>query len=228
MTTQAEFLDRVRNERLNEASPRQFTDQNIRQWINEAARDIARKTESLQDRDTIAAVVGQSEYSFGTDAIRIFRVEFTPTGERTRPLEYVDVKSLDNYGWDQRDRTDSYPQLFTVWGSGRTLKLITFPSPSQAGSFTVWFYKVPVDLEVTTNADGNEQVEIPGNWDDIVLDYVEYRALRKDRDPRWTEAKALYDENLASMYDNTRRWVDSAGMITPETGSLPAWLTSFS
>jgi hypothetical protein len=228
MTTQAEFITRIR-ERLNEENgARQWSDQNLRGWINEGARDIARKTESLQDRDTIPAVVGTAEYSFGTDAIRIYRVEFTPIGERTRPLEYVDVKSMDNYGWEQRDRRNSYPSVFTVFGSGRTLKLICFPAPETAGNFTVWFYKLPADLEVINPTDANEHVEIPPGWDDILLDYVEYRALRKDRDARWTESKALYDENLASMYDNTRRLVEDAGMITPGVGGyLPNWLTSF-
>ena len=59
------------------------------------------------------------------------------------------------------------------------------------------------------------------------MDYVEYRALRKDRDQRWTESKALYDENLATMFDNTRRWADEAGTIDPMSNNLPVWLTSF-
>lgn len=226
MTTQNHFLRRARV-RLNERSARQWQDQDLREWLNEAARDIARKTECLQDRQAIVGIVGTSEYTVPSTAIRVFRVEFTPTGERTRPLSYVDVKNMDGFGWEQRDLTNSYPSIYTIWGSGSSLKLIAFPSPGTAGSFMVWFYRLPTDLAEETNADGNEDLELPQGWDDLVLDYVEYRALRKDRDPRWTESKALYDENLATMYDNTRRWVEETGMISPETGHLPNWLTSF-
>jgi hypothetical protein len=226
LTTQTQFLRRARV-RLNELTARQFQDQDLREWLNEAARDIARKTECLQERTAIAGVVGTAEYTLPATAIRVFRVEFTPTSERTRALEYVDVKNMDGFGWEQRDRTQSYPSVFTVWGSGSTLKLIAFPSPGTAGSFTIWYYRLPTDLAEETNEDGGEDLELPQGWDDIVLDYVEYRALRKDRDQRWTESKALYDENLSTMYDNTRRWVESSGVISPDHGSLPYWLTSF-
>lgn len=227
MTTQRAFIRKSRT-RLNERNARQWTDTDIREWLNEGARDIARKTETIEDRETIAGIVSTSEYTLPADTIRVYRVEFTPTSERTRKLTYVDVKAMDGFGWEQRDRTQSYPDIYTVWGSGRTLKLIAFPAPSLAGNFTVWYYRLPAALEEENTTDQETDIEIPPGWDDILLDYVEYRALRKDRDVRWTEAKALYDENLASMYDNTRRWVEDAGMITPETGSLPNWLTSFS
>lgn len=230
MTTQATFLERLREDRLDEASADQWQDEELRRLLNEGAADIARKTECLQDRTTVPAIVSPTtaEYTIPAAAIRVFRVEFTPTNERTRPLTYADVKNLDQFGWEQRDLTNSYPYAYTVWGSGRTLKLICFPAPATAGSFTVWYYRLPTDLAVDGSAAASH-LEIPQGWDDIVLDYVEYRALRKDRDPRWTEAKALYDENLSTMYDNTRRWVEDAGMIVPNAGgSLPTWLTSFS
>lgn len=228
MTTQATFVERLREDRLDEATADQWADEELRRLLNEGAADIARKTECLQDRTAIAGIVGTSEYTVPASAIRVFRVEFTPTSERTRALEYVDVKNMDGFGWEQRDRTQSYPDIYTVWGSGRTLKLIAFPAPGGAGSFTVWYYRLPTDLAVDGTA-GSSHLEIPQGWDDIVLDYAEYRALRKDRDPRWTEAKAIYDENLSTMFDNTRRWVESSGMISPNVGgSLPNWLTSFS
>lgn len=225
MTTQAEFIRKSRV-RLDELTERAYTDRAIREWINEGARDIARRTESLEDRDTIAAVVGTAEYTLSTDTIRVHRVEFTPTGDDTVRLEYVDIKDMDSFGWRQRTLRQDRPYVYSIWGSGRTLKLITFPVPATAGNFTVWFYKLPEALDETALTDMAEHVEIPPAWDDILLDYIEYRALRKDRDPRWQEAKALYDEHSAEMYDNTRRWVDQGGMILPNSGgAVPAWLS---
>lgn len=225
MTTQGDFITKARV-RLNESTARQWTDTNLRQWINEGARDIARKTESLEDRDTVAAVVGTAEYTLDTDVIRIHRVEFTPTGEDTIRLEYVDIKDMDNFGWRQRTLRQDRPYVYSVWGSGRALKLIVHPVPATAGNFTIWVYRTPAVLAESTTTDAATHVEIPQNWDDILLDYIEYRALRMDRDQRWVEAKAIYDENAAQMYDNTRRWVDQGGMILPNApGALPVWLT---
>lgn len=230
MTTQADFLTRARV-RLDESTARQWADSDIRGWLNEGARDIARKTESLQERGTIAAVVGTAEYSLTTmdaDIIRVHRVEFKPTsGQYTRELEYADVKGMDGFGWEQRSLTDTQPYAYTVWGSARTLKMIVHPAPSEAGNFTVYYYHLPAALAESSNADQATHIEIPPGWDDILLDYVEYRALRKDRDPRWVEAKGLYDENLSLMFDNTRRWVDQAGAIVPHRSALPDWLVAF-
>lgn len=224
MTTQATFLSKARV-RLDEATARQWTDQNLREWINEGARDIARKTETLEDRDTIAAVVGTGEYAISTDVVRVHRVEFTPTSEDTVRLEYADLKDLDSFGWRQRTMQQDRPYVYTIWGAGPALKLIVFPVPGTAGNFTVYVYRLPAALAESSSADANTAVEIPQGYDDILLDYIEYRAMRKDRDPRWVEAKAMYDENLAQMYDNTRRWTDQPGMILPsDNGALPAWL----
>lgn len=225
MTTQAQFITKARS-RLNEATARQWTDQQLREWINEGARDIARRTEALEDRDTIVGVIGTSEYSLATDIVRVHRVEWTPTNEDTTQLEYVDLQNLDAFGWRQRTMQQDRPYVYSIWGSGAALKLLVFPVPGTAGSFTIWQYRLPAVLAESSSADANTAVEIPQAWDDILLDYIEYRALRKDRDPRWQESKAMYDENSAQMYDNTRRWVDQAGMILPGGGSaLPAWLT---
>lgn len=224
MTTQAEFIRKARV-RLSELSARAYDDQMFREWINEGARDIARRTEALEDRETIAAVLGQSEYDLAADVIRLHRVEFTPTSEDTVRLEYVDVKDLDSFGWRQRTMRQDRPYVYSIWGSGRALKLIAFPCPGMAGNFTTWYYRLPVALSETDLTDMDTDVEIPPAWDDILLDYIEYRAMRKDRDPRWQEAKAMYDENSGQMFDNTRRWVDQGGMILPNSSGLPVWLT---
>lgn len=224
MTTQAEFIRKSRV-RLDELTARAFEDRMLREWINEGARDIARKTEALEDRDTIVIVVGTNEYPLDSDIIRVHRVEITPTGEDTTALEYVDIKDMDSFGWRQRTLQQDRPYVYSIWGSGRTLKLITYPVPGTAGNLTVWSYIIPAALSETTLDDADTDVEIPQAWDDILLDYIEYRALRKDRDPRWQESKALYDAACAEMYDNTRRWVDQGGMVLPNGSHLPTWLT---
>jgi hypothetical protein len=227
MTTQAQMILSTRD-RLNESTPAHWTDSMLRRWINEGMRDIARKTECIQDRDTIPGIIGTSEYTLASDIIRVHRVEFQPLTDRVCKLEYLDVKNLDMVGWEQRDLQSHYPFAYTIWGTGLVLKLIAFPSPSTAGAFTIWHFKVPVALAESGSTDAQSEIPIPEVYDDLLLDYIEYRALRRDRDPSWQEAKALYDEGLQVMFDTTRRWVDEGGLITPQGagGSLPTWLTS--
>jgi len=67
-------------------------------------------------------------------------------------------------------------------------------------------------------------IDLPDGWHDVALDYAEYRALRRDSDPRWKEAFELYKDNLASLVEQTRRFTDQNGMVTPDASGLPAWI----
>ena len=59
MATQATYLTNIRN-KLDETTSGQWSDAELRTWINEAARDIARRTESLQTYEEIN-VTGKNE-----------------------------------------------------------------------------------------------------------------------------------------------------------------------
>lgn len=225
--TQAQLLTSIRA-RMNEATARNWTDAFFRTLINDAAKDIARKTETLEDIDDIAAVISPvtNQYSINADCLRVHMVEFKQTSDdRRQQLEYVDIRNMEAFGWANRSLAQAMPEYYTIWGSGVTLKLTVFPAPSVAGTFYAYYYRLPTVL-ATDGSAANSTVEIPEGWNDVALDYVEFRALRQDRDPRWREAKDIYDENLAQMYDNTRRWVDQPGLIVPNgIGSyLPRWL----
>lgn len=50
--------------------------------------------------------------------------------------------------------------------------------------------------------------------------------MRRDRDPRWQEAKQLYEENVGQLMVLTRTFVDQPGTIVNDRGRvLPGWLT---
>lgn len=223
MTTQSELLLVVR-ERLDEATEHQWNDDELRRLINEGAKDIARKTESLLDRDDITAVAGTQEYTMSTDTIRVNRVEWRPDGDdQVYPLEYRDFNNADGVWWTGQIQTEGTPVIYTMWGFPPSLKLIAYPTPSVAGVFKVYYYRLPVELAVD-GSDSGTTVEIPEGWDDVVADYAEFRALRKDRDPEWQTAKAIYDEHVLDLNATSRRWTDQAGMIVAGTSFVPSWL----
>lgn len=225
--TLAQLTTRLRD-RLNESTARQWTDQQLKSWINEGVKDIARKTESLTDRQTIAAIVGTGEYSLSANCLRVHWVEWAATDDnQTTPLDFSDVMNMDGFGWSSRSLQANRPYAYTLWGVLPNIKLIVHPKPSVAGNFTIYYYRLPTDLSVAGADDALTPEILPG-WDDIVMDYVEFRAMRRDRNGAWVEAKALYDENLSSMFDATRRLTDQAGIISAGSagGHLPAWLVN--
>lgn len=217
--TLSSIIEDVRS-RLDELTARRWEDTQLITWINEGARDVARRCEVLQDRKDIAAIINTQEYTLPIDMIRLHRVEFKITGSsQIYPLEYKDFNNLDAVWWSSKSLTTGTPTWFTVWGFPPIAKLIAYPTPSSAGTFTVYYYRFPTSL-----ASDTDQLELPEGWHDLVVNYCEYIALRKDSDPRWREAKQIFEENLGNLFDITRRWTDQAGSIEVNTSMVPGWL----
>lgn len=216
--TQSQLMTDARS-RLDEPTEAQWLDTELRRWINEGARELQRKTETLQTITSISTVASQQQYTAPTGVIRIYRVEFLDTSNSVYPLEYRDFNTMDGVWWSSQLTVTGRPMLYTIWGFAPTLKIILYPLPdSSSTSIKVYYYRYPVQLAETTAADAAAIVECPEGWEDIIVDYVEYKALRKDRDPRWQEAKALFDQRTTEMYEMTRRWSDQAGMMDFDLG----------
>lgn len=217
------LLTQVRD-RLDEATARQWTDAQLRAWINEGARDLARKCEVLQDRDDIAVVAGTREYTLPTDLIRVYRVEYRITGDDSvYPLDYKDFNNMDGIWWTHQDISENTPRYYTMWGFPPTLKIILYPTPAQAGTLKVFNYRLPAELATNGTADASN-IEVPEGWSDVIVDFCEYMALRKDADPRWTEAKALYSEHIEDLFATSRRWTDQSGEFSVMSGPIPPWI----
>lgn len=217
--TLGQLIEAVR-ESLAESTESQWDDDMLTRWINDGAGDIARRAEVLQDRNDVDCSDGVAEYTLPTDVLRIHRVEFWFDADPTLkyPLEYRDFQNMDSL-WGINQTTENTPSWYTLWGFPPSLKLVLYPVPSANGTARVYYYRTPNRQFSTTGT-----VEIPEGYHDLLVHYAEYRALRRDRDPRWQEAKSLYDEGLFHMIELTRRWSDQSGMIDVGTSHLPGWL----
>lgn len=219
--TQGELIADVRS-RLDEAATGQWTDEEIRRWINQGATELARRTETLQATATISMVNGQQQYTAPVDTLRIYRVEYLGPNSEVTVLEYRDYNNTDSVTWSSQLTATGQPFLWTAWGFPPYLRLVLYPLPdSSTTSIRVFYYRLPTKLAEGTNADANTIVDIPDGWQDLIVDYAEYNALRKDRDPRWQEAKGLFEQGVQNMFDLTRRWTDQAGMIDTDNGIGP-------
>ena len=215
--TQGDLITDVRS-RLDEPTEFQWTDVEIRRWINQGAREVARRTETLQDTRTQALTSGLQQYTAPNDAIRIYRVEYIE-GSTVRALEYRDYNNMDSVWWSSQLTIQGSPLLWTAWGFPPNLKAVLYPIPSNSSaSIKFYYYRHPISLAESTNADANTALDFPEGWEDIITDYVEYMALRKDRDPRWQECYKMFNDHVEQMYEQTRRWSDQAGMIDVGTG----------
>ena len=102
MATLGSLLTDVRN-RLDETTSGQWTDAELRSWINEGARDVSRKTETLQGTTNISIVADTQEYTLPTDTLRIHRAEWRPTSSsNVYTLEYRDFNSMDAVWWSSQ------------------------------------------------------------------------------------------------------------------------------
>lgn len=220
MTTLVTVRNDVRA-RLNETTARFWTDAQLNVWINEGMRDLARRTETIQTfGTTITTVAGTAEYVVPADVLRVHRVEFVPTGAtQIYPVQLTTYDELDQVWGIYPNTVQGYPVYAALWGFPPTLKLRLYPVPSQAGTINLFYYRLPAAV----SADG-DTLEVLAGYEDLIALYCEYVARRKDRDPTWQEAKALYEERVSEMVDTTRQWHDQAMTVTVGQNAMPRWL----
>lgn len=221
MTLLSEILTNVRSN-LDESLPRFYTDAELTVWVNAAIKDIARRTELYGATATVSLVNGTQSYVCPTDMIRINRVEVEVAGDsRTYPLEFRDNNAMDEVWATNQKTRNGTPCYFTLWGSPPSLGIKLWPVPQSAGTMTIYYYKQPAE---TTSPSAT--IPLPMGWDDAVVDFCEYKALRKARDARWQEAKTLYEEKVGELHDKTVGYTDQPGVIVSGAGmgGIPAWL----
>lgn len=206
-----------------------WTSPEIRVWINDGVRDIARRTETILTYTTaLSAVVGVPMYLLPSDVIRVHRVEFIPMGSTQKyPVQGSTYEELDQLWGINPETTSSYPSAFCIWGTPGSLTIRFYPVPAQVGTFAIYYYQMPVNLN-TDGTDDARPLSIPSGWDDMVVMYVTYRGLMKARDPEWQVAKHLYEDQIQNLVDVTREMHDQGRFISTQTGSYPNWLYAWS
>ena len=228
--TLGQALTEIRSQ-VDESASVFWTDIELRRWVNAAIRDIARRTETIAVKGTIAIVAGTGEYDMPTAMQRVHKMEFVPTGQnQTYPVQIASRQEMDPIWGLNQGQSGAYPSFAVLWGytgGATSLKLQLFPVPSQAGTLNVYYYQIPANLATDGTAD-NTTLTLPEGWEQLVVSYVEYRARRKDRDPTWQEAKAEYEQEVTRMSEMLRHLHDQQQYITTPSGvGIPSWLYDF-
>lgn len=212
MTTLLECLTDVKA-RIADTTGKFWSDTNLKRWINQGLKDVARKSETLEHIDDISVTGGDgtTSYSLATDLFRVHRVTYVITaGSNEWPLEAREMRELDTI-WGRNHSYQGYaPSFYAIWGiMGIDAKIYPFPLASQSGTLKIWGYRLPA-----TVSDDAHVLEIPAGWDNLISLYAEYCALRMDSDPRWQDAKAMYVDELNDLIGLSRSHHDQAQWVT--------------
>lgn len=229
--TLSEYIRRSRSV-LDEPQARMWSDAELTDWINDGARDLARRAEDLLTYDqTITVTPNIAVYVLPADVIRIHRAEFVPTNStQTYPIRASSQDEMDQIWGVYQANPSSYPSWFVTrgypGGTGSSLFQVQFyPVPAQPGIVNLYYYKMPKRLAA---AETTLTIDLPEGWDDLIIQYVEWRALRKTKDPRWNEAYQIYNTNLDSLLNITRFFHDQQQVIsTASRSTVPQWLTEW-
>jgi hypothetical protein len=224
--TQLTIVTAVRD-RLDETVAGQWSDAQLRRWINEGARDMARRTKHLKDTTTISTVSGTAEYTVDADVLEVEQAYYAPGDGRQVPLIARAWEGMNAVWGQYRDQQGGDPAMFTTWGFSPNLKIRLFPVPSTSSkTVTLYVSRLPADLATDGSANGTA-IDFPDAWIDGIYDFVTYQALFKDRDQRWTDAKTMYEQRVDDMLVGGEYMGVAMEMVADplvQGGVLPRWL----
>lgn len=220
-TTLIELENRVRAI-LDEATPGQWSPENIRRWCNDGLRDLARTTRHYKGKATVPLTPDVAEYTMAENILAIEHAYYDD-GNRMRPLTARHWESMDQVWGSWQDRTAAWPTWFTTRGNAPALILRLYPVPSQP-NHNAQLLTVVLPTEMALTGDDGTNVDVPPGWIDLIVDYAEMLALRRDRDPRWQEAHQAYVAKRNDMiHSNDYMAVNRELVPDPTAGYVPAW-----
>lgn len=227
MISVTEMLGRVRD-MLDEPTAAQWSDISLRRWINDGMKDIARTTRHMRDRAVLTMTANVPEYTVPENVLEIEMAYYLPGDGRYIPLQARQFESMDLIWGQQQNQSGGWPILYTVWGYSPSLKLRLYPVPQVNGhTVSLMVVRYPALIPIDGSADSSN-IDFPEAWLDALVAYTEYRALRKDHDPRATDARTEYSEirdqlTVMGDYLNAPREM----MMDPYAGPVPRWLSDF-
>ena len=220
-------LNRLR-ENLYEPTPSLWSDDELRRYIYEGAKEVARIIRPTEAKVSVTVTLGTQEYTAPTDLIQLHRAEYTITGSSTTyPLKFREYNEMDAIWGTSKTLSRGRPEFLTSWGVVPVCKLILFPTPSANGSLTLYYYNLPPEpTNFTSNTLNTVAIPVPQGWEDITLTYGEMRALRARGQARWRELEEEWFRKLTHLEALTDAHHDQPGTITPEVPMLPGWAYS--
>lgn len=214
--TQASAIEHVRA-RLDEEEAGFYSDSQIRVWLNEGQREVARRALWKRTSSSVSVVAGTQFYTAPTTAIQVYRVEYAPSNSSSiYRLEYRDINAMDTIWGIHQSVGQGIPEYYTLV-SANPLSIELCPTPSTAGNLKVYYYDMPADLATTTNSDANTALSVPLGWEDLVVEWATALAFRKARDSAaYQMAMQAFAAGLDRLNAIATRFTDEPTSIVPD------------
>lgn len=226
--TMTEALAELRDD-IDEQTAHHWLDPQLIRYMNDGIRKVATLSECLRATTTKAIVAETGEYTMSgltNDIIRFHAAFFTRTGDTTEyPLTYRDLLNGVNDWGSERTRHLGTPQYFYTWDAPPTLKVNLYPIPSDDGTLTLWYYRLPA--QYNTNGSGNSAaIDLPAGWESCAVYYAKYRAYKFDGQMEQAQMElAEFQDTLKALSAAATRFTDQpGGMSMVGQAGLPHWL----
>ena len=195
-----------------------WSDTELTSWINQACAEIQRVVEWKQTTGTIDTTAAQQAYLCPPDLLRLHRLEFVPDNNTsyTYSLEFRGYNEMDAVWGNLKTLPSAYPEQYTLWNNpndtevmGAGLQILLYPVPAVDGTLNLYYLPTIVPV-----AAGSDFVDVLPGWEDTVYNWVAYRALRKDADPRWKEFRDEFMDELEKMKTVSRTYTDQGNWFS--------------
>ena len=209
---------------LDEPNPQFWSNAEINSWLNQGTQDIARQAQALWMQLSIPATPLQQFYALPADFLGVHRIEYQlSNSDQTYTLDFRGIKTMDEVWGILHQLPAAFPQAFFLWNdtgiAGGQMYFGTYPVVADNGRFNVYYYRNAIPATADTVL-----IDVTPAYEDIAYDYAVFKAKRKDRDPTWQEAKALYDGALQFMFNKTSRFTDQGDQFTSGVPNWPLYL----
>lgn len=207
---------------MDEDTASQWSQQNLRRWFNDGLRDLARTTRHWKSTHSVTLTASVAEYTLPSNILAIEHCYYDD-GTLKTPLVARHYEQGDQIWGSHRDVNNGRPAFFTTWGYAPSMKLRLYPVPSTT-NHTARLLTAILPTEMPLSGSDVSEVDIPPAWVDLLVDYAEYCALRRDRDPRHQEALQAYAGKRDQLINaNDYLAINRELVPDPMAGLVPLW-----
>jgi len=143
MTTLSELITDCR-QRYNAVGDAFFSDEELYDLIYEAELEISMETDGIEKVYTTTTVVGQREYDYPTNALRLERVTYD--GQRLQPIDFIEDDAIT--GRDENATSTGKPTAYAIFSDRLYLRTV----PNDTKTLKIYASVVPEEYTSTTDS----------------------------------------------------------------------------
>ena len=183
---------------INEASASFWSDAELLVYLNDGMVDIATRTRSLEDTETITLVANQIEYAPVSTFLAITAVQYTTTSYVKGLLPGSPKEVGQSVGTDSVGE----PTHWYEWND----KVGVYPALSSVTSEAIILYAISLPSAITSAQD----VTTPAIFDRVLALYIAAQALYKDK--KFAQAGRYMAEYMEEIERYRADFYDRAGL----------------